>query len=175
LADNSKVELHGKVQVTVSVAGGSREMTFHILPREEGRSHTPICILGVRSMCDLGISLQFSEAAGERQVVVKQSSSGRGPAAVAESVPNGKLSKPTVSSDGEDGPDDRQVRILGETLTVTASGDEDEEALYCVAARNNTGNSVDEETLLEVSADFSEAKHALCSSWRPVRAAPDYS
>ncbi|KAF4713553.1 hypothetical protein FOZ63_018424, partial [Perkinsus olseni] len=67
------------------------------------------------------------------------------------------------------------VRILGETLTVTASGDEDEEALYCAAARDNTGNSVDEETLLEVSADFSEAKHALCSSWRPVRAAPDYS
>ncbi|KAF4647589.1 hypothetical protein FOL47_004416, partial [Perkinsus chesapeaki] len=177
LANNTKVGLRGRVQLPVRVGSSTAEVPFYILPRVEDGSPSPSCILGVRSMCDLGISLQFS--AGNRQVIVKQLTPGPGCSPMPNGVPDpSTLVRPEDSPVTENhlsGQADERVQVLCETLTIVSSKDGDEEALYCVSSPDLDGLTESGEAEVEVESEATDEQKPLGSTWRSVRAAPDYS
>ncbi|KAF4649179.1 hypothetical protein FOL47_002351, partial [Perkinsus chesapeaki] len=171
LANNQKIHLTGRASARVIVDGEEKDVVFYIIPRESGHALAPPCILGVRSMCDLGVSLQFACKDGDRYVVVKQSS-------YATPCPEGILSKHLAPQTSPCDPQlgGQEIMVLGETLSIVASKADDEEALYCLGERSVEADGVQsEESPLEVTANLSEGRKTLGFEWQPVRAAPDYS
>ncbi|EEQ99291.1 hypothetical protein Pmar_PMAR026190 [Perkinsus marinus ATCC 50983] len=71
LADGTRRSLHGKVELEASVGSRKQKLTFYVIEEAGPGLSAPPCILGVRAMCQLSISLEFFEHRGARCVRVR--------------------------------------------------------------------------------------------------------
>ncbi|KAF4649627.1 hypothetical protein FOZ61_001123, partial [Perkinsus olseni] len=158
LANGAVVKLSGTTQVTVNRDGRDHELQFFVLP---GSGASPgvdgsTCILGVRSMCALKISLCFDEVSGSRQVIVR-----------TPVRPSSDSSSTDLAQDGHL----LYVALAGEDLPITVVEERQHVVYRCE-------RGVDE--LLAVSGPAQESAcfgrtAKLGAQWRQVKAAPEYS
>ncbi|KAF4651199.1 hypothetical protein FOL47_000598, partial [Perkinsus chesapeaki] len=156
LANGAVVKLNGTVDVPVRHSGREFSIRFFVLPGDGPKNGVDgsSCILGVRTMCQMRVSLCFDEQGDDRRVTVRTLNSSGSDASFPSLAAEGGL---------------HYVELQEEDLPVTVIQEPDVLVLRCEY-------SMDELLYVESpEPSCQEGTARMDENWRPVRAAPEYS